>query len=179
MRLLFIKKEHQPSVFKCIRSDGTETWMKITQSFTIEHDLVHYAVETTLNFQQAFYGLLMAGYNITDFEAPRHLRLPALLPSNLPLEAQQAEILVNLFQTDLHNEGDIEDFISVARFTFQTQAVPFPSITNREVAQIRANIRILLRKWHELTAGETLELVFPAADSASFSHVTSQLRSSP
>lgn len=168
MRLLFTKKEHQPSVFKCIRSDETETWMKITQLFTLEHDLVHYAIETTLNFQQAFYGLLMQGYNITDFETPRHLRLPALLPANLPLEAQQAEMLVNLFQTDLHNEEDIADFISVAQFTFQTQSVPFPGITEQEVAQIRNNIRALLQEWHKLSDGETLELIFPSVDSISY-----------
>ncbi len=160
MRIRFTKQQNKPSAFKCIRSDGSETWMRITQLFTLEHDIVHYAVETVLDFRQAFYGILLRGYNITDFEAPRHLRPTALLPANLPLEAQQAEMLVNLFQTELHDEADIEGFIGVAAFTFQTQAVPFPTISKQQVGQIRAKIRALLRQWHVLPAGGTLELAF-------------------
>ncbi|MGB3589952.1 MAG: hypothetical protein WBA23_25620 [Tunicatimonas sp.] len=160
MKIQFTKQQNRPSVFKCFRPDGTETWMSITQLFALEHDIVHYAVETTLGFRQAFYGMLLRGYNVTDFAAPRHLRPAALLPINLPLEAQQTEMLVNLFQTELHDGTSMEDFIGIAKFTFEAQVVPFPDINEQQVGQIRARIRALLRQWHELPTGATLELNF-------------------
>ena len=33
------------------------------------HDLIHYVVETTLGYREAFFGLLAAGWDIQDFGA--------------------------------------------------------------------------------------------------------------
>ena len=166
MRLHFTKDVHKLCVLKCIRSDGSETWRKTTLPFMLEHDLVHYAVETTLNFHQAFYGLLRQGYNITDFEAPRHLRPAALLPANLPLEAKQTEMLVSLLQTEIHDSTDIEDFISIAQLTFQAQGIAFPAITKEQIGQVRHKIWQLLNQWNQIPLGETLQLQFSVSENA-------------
>src|SRR5262249_62175861 len=34
------------------------------------HDLVHYCVESTLGFRDAFFGLIAAGWNLEDFGQP-------------------------------------------------------------------------------------------------------------
>ena len=55
------------------RADGTVTWQRQKGKLALvfpPHDLTHYAVETTLGYQHAFYGLVADGWDISDFAAP-------------------------------------------------------------------------------------------------------------
>lgn len=180
MKILFAKEKSQPATgmpatglpatglpatIKCVRADGTETCMRINHHFTLEHDLIHYAIERALKFGNGFYGLIDQGYSISDFRAPRSQRPAALLPGNLPKEAHQTEILADLFQTELPEELELEDFIDIARITFDAQQVKFPEITEEHVGTIRADIRSLLHHWHYLPAGQVLALDFAVSGS--------------
>ena len=61
--------KHRPDTLTCIRDDGSATWMHIHRGF-VQHDFAHYVVETTLGFQDSFFGLVAKGYNIPDFSLP-------------------------------------------------------------------------------------------------------------
>ena len=54
------KKTDGSAALSCTRADGSVTWQrqdgKLGLFFPL-HDLTHYAVETTLGFSRAFYGL--------------------------------------------------------------------------------------------------------------------------
>jgi hypothetical protein len=52
-----------------VRPNGSRTWSRLHPFFPA-HDLLHYAVETTLGFHEAFFGLLAAGWAIDDFSRP-------------------------------------------------------------------------------------------------------------
>jgi hypothetical protein len=57
----------------CERSDGTTTWQRQEGGqarFFPRHDLTHYAVETVLGHRKGFYGLLAAGWDLSDFGSP-------------------------------------------------------------------------------------------------------------
>src|SRR5437773_9860909 len=58
-----------PATLACLRSDGTRTWGKEHPFFPV-HDITHYAVESVLAFDQAFFGLIATGWSIDDFEKP-------------------------------------------------------------------------------------------------------------
>ena len=106
LQITFKKHQNKPNTLSCTRQDGSKTWSKIHPGLAI-HDLIHYAVETTLDFQNAFYGLLAQGFNIEDFSLPRAERPVELLPKNLPSEALYTEFLVGLFQMEFQKDPTI------------------------------------------------------------------------
>ena len=58
-----------PATLACVRVDGTRTWGKEHPFFPV-HDITHCAVESVLGYDQAFFGLIAAGWDIDDFEKP-------------------------------------------------------------------------------------------------------------
>ena len=44
-------KGEKPGTLTCVRDDGTTTWQKSSEYFA-RHDLMHYAVETTLGYME-------------------------------------------------------------------------------------------------------------------------------
>lgn len=68
MLIRFMKRKIGDShLLVCIREDGSAAWQKSFQSFFIEHDLMHYSVETILELKDAFFGMVEQGYDLDDF----------------------------------------------------------------------------------------------------------------
>lgn len=156
-RLSFRKEAGKPTVFTFRRSDGSLTWGKLG-NLPIEHDLAHYAVETTLGCKRAFFGLLDQGFTVDDFELPRDRRPQALLPINLPLEAQQVEHIVGRLQTELLC-GVNSDFIADLRQTLALNGIGYPALlTSQTLADIRALFQDAIRQWRALEPGGQLDL---------------------
>src|SRR5262245_49019933 len=81
-------------VLTCLRDDGTMTYARPKHGpFFAQHDLRHYAVETTLKFRDAFYGLIEQGRSIPSFDQPGSAR-------TLPPQAIHAEFVVGLLDSD-------------------------------------------------------------------------------
>ncbi|MBC7923466.1 MAG: hypothetical protein H7Z75_20500 [Ferruginibacter sp.] len=155
----FQKETTKPSIFTFRRSDGSAIWTKLNR-LPIEHDLAHYAVEKTLQFKQAFYGLLDQGFTPEAFELPRDKRSQALMPANLPVEAHQAEFIVGLLQTE-RISGENSDFVSTLKQALDAKEIPFPNrLTEDQLRKIRETYRELVYQWNTLKSGERLELPF-------------------
>ena len=73
---------------------------------------MHYAVETTLHFKNAFFGMLAGGISISDFELPKDQR-----PFAYSEEALVAESIVNLLSME-RLLGPTENF---------NEALPMPT----------------------------------------------------
>lgn len=143
----FTKQLGGAVVIRCTRSDGSTSWQKQTKhaAHFILHDLTHYAVETTLGYRQAFFGLIADGWNIEDTTG-KGARGP------LPLEAIEAETIVGLFDserayTTLWTEGE---FNSCAP----------RSLSAAEIKRIRDIRDSLFQKWFALEPDQKLELTF-------------------
>ena len=67
------KKTDGGAALSCTRTDGSVTWQpqngKLGAFFPL-HDLTHFAVESVLGFESAFYGLVSKGWDISRFEQP-------------------------------------------------------------------------------------------------------------
>src|SRR5689334_5107407 len=87
------KKTDGSAALTCTRADGSVTWQRqdgqLGQFFPL-HDLTHLAVEQTLGFARAFYGLLAEGWDMSDFGRPERRGM-------LPEEAFLAELIVGFF----------------------------------------------------------------------------------
>ena len=148
------KGKGKPDVLTCIRSDGSTTWTRLR--IPAQHDLVHYAVETTLGLRDSFYSLVARGVDITDFEKPNEQQT-----IQTPTEAIHTEYIVGLLQMELANSAPYEDFNAQLRSMCQQNDCSIPDkIDATMIDTIRKRTSGLLYQWHTTEPGETLELSF-------------------
>ncbi len=152
------KKGWESHTLTCIREDGSSTWSKVSPA-TIFHDLGHYAVESVLGYQSAFYGLVKNGFNIEDFEAPREERKRELMPKNLPTEALVTEHLVNLLLVYIDN-FDAISFSNTLCNVLKEARLPKLEIYTQDLEKIFIEYKRLRESWNILHPGEAINLDF-------------------
>ena len=158
---LRIKKKNDGSAaLSCIRADGTTTWQQqngATGRFFPLHDLTHLAVETTLGFRRAFYGLVSEGWDISTFSSPTAV-------AKLPPEALLAELIVGLLDVEraTGERSDADDFNWKIQAYFRNKDVPPPGfqISDEQLASIRARRAELFTQWNAVAEGGTLDVSF-------------------
>ncbi len=154
------KKTDGSAALSCTRAGGSVTWQRQDGQrgrFFPLHDLTHYAVETVLGLDRAFYGLVASGWDLTDFGTPWP-RGP------MPPDALAAELIVGFLDTE-RASGMVwtaDDFRTKATgYHAGRGGADSLTLTDADLARIRAARRALFDRWEELPPGETLELPFP------------------
>lgn len=148
MLIQITKRTDGAGVLRCVRPDGSVTWQKqknnVAKHFAL-HDLTHFAVESTLGFKRAFFGLIAEGWDMDDTTG-KGARGP------LPEEAVQAEHVVGWLDKE-RSSGTIwsvEDFIApLAR-----------KLTDEDLARVRKRRAELFIQWSAIEPGGTLELMW-------------------
>ncbi|MFK8161202.1 MAG: hypothetical protein AB8H12_01960 [Lewinella sp.] len=155
-----IKRGPTSSTLTVRRADGSSTWSKLSAGIEL-HDIAHYAVEQTLGLEQAFYGLLAEGFDISDFELAKAERPVRLQTANLPPESIQTEHLINLLMTELQYGGPLPDFMTQFTTILRQHGLPpMHQLTNEGLEEIRKRLAILKNRWSAVAVGEVLELRF-------------------
>lgn len=156
MIIRFVKHPTRPPSSTCIREDGSETWVQDRKNaaFFVEHDMLHYCVETELGFDQAFYGLVAAGRDMNDFGTKDGVK------DILPEQAGQAETLVGMLQGLVSQNwnasySDYEDWLT---FMGNPEA---PKLTEPQWTSIVTRWKDLLLQLRSLPFEQPLELQFP------------------
>jgi hypothetical protein len=146
-----------PATLTCVRADGTRTWGKEHPFFPV-HDLTHFAVESVLGFDQAFFGLIATGWEIDDFAKSGASR-------RMPFQAIIAEHVVGVFD----RERGLAAPLSVAEFNETVgaslppaQRAAFMPFSDAQLSQVRELRDALEARWHALPSGATMEVEFPA-----------------
>lgn len=154
MEIKFAKKRDK-HVISCTRADGSCTWME-TDEFFVQHDLMHYCVETVLHFKSAFFGMLAGGVSITDFELPKNRR-----PFAYTEETLVAESIVNLLSME-RVAGPVENFADALAEAHAKlkHATSRPAVDEERLAMIRTKYEQLLQQWRALSVNEGLILHF-------------------
>ena len=157
MQILFKKEAGKPHSMRYVRDNGSVAWQRC-DDYLIQHDLTHFAVETTMNWRDGFYGMIARGVEITDFEKPKSEK-PAI-----PREAAYAEAMANALQRELSaaQNFDTQNFDESFAVNLGTMKIepPFVGISEEKINVVRAKIRRLWHVWQNLPIGETLELTF-------------------
>lgn len=156
------KRTDGGSSFTLVRADGSSTWQRQERhaEFFAHHDLVHLAVEQTLELRDAFYGLVARGWEFDDF-LPPHSRGP------LPLTALWAETIVGMLDVERAQDARVASLMSADELNAQVTLkfarddlhAPL-AITDAQLAEIRSLRAELFDRWNALPVGETLELSF-------------------
>jgi hypothetical protein len=153
MRLEFVKNEGKPHVIRYYRDNGTQTWMQ-ADDFFIRHDLSHFAIESTLGYTTAFYGMINAGTELSDFTNKQ--KRDAL---SFTREAMLAETTANLFLMDLM-QGRVNNFNKVQQEAMKTSvpSISPVSMNEEQINAVRNALRQLISQWENLPAGQMLLL---------------------
>ena len=159
MQIKIKKGYHSLSILSCTREDGTYTSGRLQHGMEY-HDLAHYVVEKTLDFDQGFYGLVCSGDNIEDFGLPRNIRPEHLMPKNLPLQSIQTEYIVNqLMLMTLQNNSD--GFIATLDHAFTLANIPYPHNLNESTLQIiLGKYGSLIKQWEALNENDSISFTF-------------------
>jgi hypothetical protein len=145
--------KHKPDTLTCIRDDGSITWTHLHRGF-VHHDFAHYVIETTLGFENAFFGLVARGYDIPDFSESK-----AKCPFEIPKEAMGTEPIVALLQVDFPNRLYFQDVNSDGLFREYSASLPV-SITDEQLEVMRQKLGALLQRWRDLQPGASMTLQF-------------------
>ncbi|MCB9845501.1 MAG: hypothetical protein H6811_05915 [Phycisphaeraceae bacterium] len=161
--LIRLKKLSSGVVLTCLR-DGHEPAVQRSGhgGFFALHDLMHYAVETTLGLSRAFWGLMAEGWSFETFEDKADPRYQAL-----PEEALLAEHLVDLLSREFGPGAwrDANLLTAWAQDVNAEIATRMPGVARRfaaaELVTIMTAFEGLGARWAEIPEGEHLELTFP------------------
>ena len=146
----------------CERADGTNTWQRqqgAQAAFFPRHDLTHYAVETVLGHEKGFYGLLAAGWDLSDFGTP--------WPRGaLPMDANLTELIVGFFDRERASGqmGVAEEINQELGEFAEENGLPAPErLTEEDLSRVRKKRGELFAQWEAVRPGDALELPFDPA----------------
>ncbi|WP_347922337.1 hypothetical protein [Pontimicrobium sp. SW4] len=160
MTITLKKSTTKSSILTIVRSDGSSTWSKLHRGLET-HDLAHYAVESTLKFNKAFYGIINDGYTVADFELPKEQRPFAVRVENLHPDAIITEHIVNMLEVELLNSGFNDHFIEALKNILKVNNLEFPNNLNENtLKQIRTTYHKLYNQWLALTDDQELKINF-------------------
>ena len=155
MKIIIKKKVGNKHNISYIREGFEDYWIE-ADNFLILHDLCHYAIETTLQYKNAFWGLIAEGINPGIFENKE--TRDALVLTN---EAWYAEHLANLLLIEF-TQGKFEDINAMLEKSLQQQNPLIPTIqfSNIVIVEIRALLHTLIENWRVVEVGDYLSLDF-------------------
>jgi len=145
MEISFVKGSGKYDQMHVVRGGVTET-IDCPKQRIIPHDMVHFAVESTLQ-ERGFLG------RVRDGE-----------PANLQMSAEPrsdgVERLVEVFQGDAWSGGTSppEDMLDLYQVTCMARACPALEVTAQDIVLVRDKIRELDSQWQALAVGETMTL---------------------
>lgn len=143
----------------CIRDDGS-MYEETLSMGCVQHDLSHYAVETTLGYTDGVWGMLARGHRINDYGQPAEAHGIALSTTSY-----HAEYLSTLVQSAIYTGQVAPAYVDMLRAAASASALPFPDLPAPARLQAAiARAQALHHQWLTLPPGQALTLEFPAAE---------------
>lgn len=146
MQLIFTKGAGKYDRMEVVHADGTVERVGCPKQGIIPHDMVHYAVESTLA-KRGFLTRVREGER-----ADMRMRGEA--------ESDGVERLVEVIQGDAWSGGasDAAATLDLYRVTCDARACPMLDIDPDDIEAIRARMAELTTQWGALAAGQSLSL---------------------
>ncbi|MGE3109975.1 MAG: hypothetical protein AB7G11_07160 [Phycisphaerales bacterium] len=138
--------------------------------FFAMHDLMHYAVETTLDIRDAFFGLVHSGWPLEAFSDHAH-PLYRTLPTSAVVVEHLVAALSRAFEPGLGADADVlalsaEEVNAELTSTLGAARLPERSLSVPEVGAIFERFESLSRRWTDLEIGGSVEVEFPLPGAA-------------
>ncbi|HET7557275.1 MAG TPA: hypothetical protein VFK08_04295 [Rhodanobacteraceae bacterium] len=146
MQLVFTKGSGKYDRMEVVRDDGAVEAIDCPKQRIIPHDMVHYAVESTLE-KRGFLTRVREGARADFRMAPE-------------AESDGVERLVEVIQGDAWSNGNSEaaDMLDLYRVTCIERDCPMLPVGAGDIEAIRARFTELSAEWDALPVGESLTL---------------------
>lgn len=146
MRIVFTKGPDKYDRMDVVRTDGTIERIDCPKQRIIPHDMVHYAVESTL-VKRGFLARVRDGEHVD-----MRMRGEA--------ESDGVERLVEVIQGDAWSGGTSHaiDMLDLYRVTCSARACPMLDVTEHDIDAVRARMAELTEQWDALAVGQSLTL---------------------
>lgn len=157
------------SVLRCVRADGSASWQRNAgprARFFAMHDLTHYAVESMLETDEGFYGLIARGWDIEETTGKG-------AKGALPEAAIAVEHLVGLLDAERSSGTTIpaaEVNAYSAAFARESGRAGLPELSEELLRRIRAEATQWQTAWNNLSPGETMTLSFSCRETTEQAH---------
>ena len=149
------------------REDGSVERENVPHKGPVAHDLVHFAVESELQLDRGFWGLVASGHapqEITEMaKAAGHASAKrATVPNPDFVQAIQVERIVESFEAEFWSGGaDNDSLRAMAQAGCEQSLVASPALTDEAIDRTRSRLNDLARQWSRLAVGEALALRWP------------------
>lgn len=149
MTLIFTKGAGKYDRLEVVRSAQATAVIECPKQGIIPHDMVHYAVESTL-LARGFLG------RVSDGES-------ASFSMGQEAESDGVERLVEVIQGDAWsgNGSSAQDLIDLYQLTCRARECPMLAINSSDIESVRLRMAELTRLWAAVAIGTTLELQMP------------------
>jgi len=158
VRIRFHKISDERHTLEIIRSDGRREEVECETKSYLEHDLLHYALESEARLQSGFWGKLANGSTlerVNDQKAP------------LPPGARETEELAAIEQIvgALHGGSrgpPVAEFVAGMRRFAEALGAASPGWVSEElIGRVREAMRRLEGHWRATRHGDVMELAWP------------------
>jgi hypothetical protein len=148
MKLVFTKGAGKTDLMEVVRAGQPSEFVDCPKQGIIPHDMVHYAVEHTLNAR----GFLT---RVKDGEV-------AAFRMQDEAQSDAVERLVEVFQGDAWSGGSspASELIEMYRVTCHARSCPMLEVDETAILEVRDAIADLTEKWKSVPVGGLLELDF-------------------
>ena len=162
MKLIALKLEQGGKYdrLKVVRDDGSETFCDMPRQGVLPHDLVHAVVESRLQLQDGFLGLVSKGADIAFAE--KNFR--DYIDPVRHFEVAQAESVVEGLQTQLWaGEFDLDAFLAGVSGACAMRQVAVPVMSESDGYLMFMQSVKLNTQWQQIPAKAEFVLEFPLA----------------
>jgi hypothetical protein len=142
------------------RDDGSKESAELETRSLAAHDLLHYAVESAGMIEHGFYGLVAKGKTLAELNDREKMDMGSkhVADSDIGL----TEIMVGPLSQLMNDKADESQALRAIEQVCGLQGVkvpPFMSIA--WLSGVKKDINNLLRQWHSLRIGGTMQLHWP------------------
>ncbi len=142
----------------CVRLDGTSTSGQLARRGVLPHEAIHFVVETTMGWRDAFFGRVAAGDTLEN--AGRTLHDPRIDWAK-HVQGLQCEALVACLEAEQWGgPSDPATFALKLITDCRRAGVTPPDIDADEVARVRTALREFGAAWRPLLPGQSLDRTF-------------------
>lgn len=145
---------------RCVRRDGSETSTIMPRQGVLPHDLIHFVVESALDYRQGFLGLIAKGADISFAMEQAHDIGNAALAD----QATHAEAIVESLQAQVWSGAfDEEMFSAGLEGACAMRSRPMPDLGRIDPkTALYDGVIALSERWQQVPFHGSLELEMPA-----------------
>jgi hypothetical protein len=161
-----------------VRDDGTGESIELVSRSFLQHDLLHFSVETNAKLQQSFWGLLAAGRTLAQLHeangppdragTEKAAHGEAAVTEAVVTEAVITEAVVGVLTNVVAGQATARAAVEGLARLFEAQDRDVPAwFTAEFVERVREHMRKLTGQWRALPYGDEIQLTFGGEAAAS------------